>query len=85
MGTNTDFNNNNNSNPEITRVPKINYHEIINQLSPAVIPRVSAIANMGWCERAAYDISFFGVDAELELQNLGLKDPVCKWMLKDYY
>lgn len=54
MGTDIGFNNNSDS--EITRVSKINYHEIINQLSPAVIPRVTAIANMGWCERAAYDI-----------------------------
>ena len=23
---------------------------------------MTAIANMGWCERSAYDISFFGVD-----------------------
>ena len=61
MGTNTGFNNNY-SNSEITRVPQVNYNETISQLSPAVIPRVTAIANTGWCERAAYDISFFGVD-----------------------
>jgi hypothetical protein len=55
MGTNTDTGFNNNSNSEITGVPTISYHEIIRQLNPAVIPRVTAIANMGWCERAAYD------------------------------
>ena len=60
MVTNTGFNNNSNS--KITRVPKVNYHEIISQLSPAVIPRVTAIANTDCCERAAYDISFFGLD-----------------------
>jgi hypothetical protein len=48
----------------------ISYHEIIRQLNPAVIPRVTAIANMGWCERAAYDISFFGVDGFPE-NNMG--------------
>jgi hypothetical protein len=37
-------------------------HDIIHKLQPFVIPRVSAIANMGWCERAAYNISFFGAE-----------------------
>jgi hypothetical protein len=45
MGTNTGFNNNY-SNSEITRVPQVNYHETISQLSPAVISCVTAIANM---------------------------------------
>jgi hypothetical protein len=58
MGTNTGFNN---SNSEITGAHTISYHEIIRQLSPSVIPRVTAISNMGWYERAAYDISFFCV------------------------
>jgi hypothetical protein len=49
MDANTLFNN---SNSEIdTRAPTISYHEIIRQLSPAVIPRVTAIANVGWCEQ----------------------------------
>ena len=52
MDTNTGFN----SEME-TKVPAISYHEIIRQL-----PRITAIANIGWCERAAYDISFFGVE-----------------------
>src|SRR5919198_1969072 len=57
MDTNTGFNS------EIeSGIRAITYHEIIRQLNPAVIPRVTAIANMGWCERAAYDISFFGVE-----------------------
>jgi hypothetical protein len=38
--------------------PILSYHEIIRQLNPSVMPRITAIANMGWCERAAYDISF---------------------------
>jgi hypothetical protein len=47
MGTNTDIGFNNNSYSETTRAPTISYHEIIRQLNPAVIPRVTAIANMG--------------------------------------
>jgi hypothetical protein len=65
MDTNTGFN------PEIEgEIPAISYHEIIHQLNPAVIPRVTAIANMGWCERAAYDISFFGMEGFPE-DNMG--------------
>jgi CRISPR/Cas system-associated exonuclease Cas4 (RecB family) len=61
----------NNSNSEIeTGIPAVSYHEVIRHLNPAVIPRVTAIANMGWCERAAYDISFFGVDSFPE-NNMG--------------
>jgi hypothetical protein len=37
--------------------------DFIRQLNPAVLPRISAIANMAWCERAAYDISFLGVES----------------------
>jgi hypothetical protein len=33
---------------------------------------VTAIANMGWCERAAYDISFYGVEDYSE-NNMGVK------------
>jgi hypothetical protein len=40
----------------------ISSHDIIHKLQPFVIPRISAIANMGWCERAAYNISFFGAE-----------------------
>jgi len=58
---NTNYNNSN-AQIETGLPPLISYHEIIRQLNPAVIPRVTAIANMGWCERAAYDISFFGVN-----------------------
>jgi hypothetical protein len=60
MDTNTGLDN---SNIGIdTGNPSISYHEIIRQLNPAVTPRVTAIANMEWCERAAYNISFFGVE-----------------------
>jgi len=38
-------------------------HDVIHELNPAVIPRITAIANMAWCERAAYDISFLGVES----------------------
>jgi hypothetical protein len=60
MDTNTGLDN---SNIGIdTGNPSISYHEIIRQLNPTVTPRVTAIANMEWCERAAYNISFFGVE-----------------------
>lgn len=38
-------------------------NDIIHQLEPPTIPRISAIANMAWCERAAYSISFLGVES----------------------
>jgi CRISPR/Cas system-associated exonuclease Cas4 (RecB family) len=38
-------------------------NDIICQLEPPTIPRISAIANMAWCERAAYSISFLGVES----------------------
>jgi hypothetical protein len=59
----------NNFNSEIN--PTISYHDIIRQLEPAVIPRVTSIANLGWCERAAYDVAFFGVDGYSET-NMGV-------------
>ncbi len=40
-----------------------NANDIISQLEPPTIPRISAIANMAWCERAAYSISFLGVES----------------------
>jgi len=68
MNTNTDFSN---SDSEIeSGMPAVSYHEIIRHLNPAVIPRVTSISNMGWCERAAYDISFFGVNGFPE-NNMG--------------
>jgi len=38
-------------------------NDVIRQLEPTVIPRVSAIAKMALCERAAYNISFFGMES----------------------
>jgi hypothetical protein len=61
MAINTNFSNFNNTDLDPGTLPAVGYHEIIHHLNPVVIPRVTAIANMGWCERAAYDISFFGV------------------------
>jgi hypothetical protein len=37
--------------------------DIIHKLESTTIPRISAIANMAWCERAAYGISFLGVQS----------------------
>src|SRR5215469_244622 len=38
-------------------------NDVIRQLEPTTIPRVSAIAKMALCERAAYNISFFGMES----------------------
>src|SRR6266496_109173 len=38
-------------------------NDIIHKLESPTIPRISAIANMAWCERAAYNISFLGVQS----------------------
>lgn len=38
-------------------------NSVIRILEPAVIPRVSAIAHLGLCERAAFNISFFGMES----------------------
>ena len=53
------------------KVPIISSHDIIHQLNPTVIPRISDIANMSWCERAAYNISFFGVESDSYLDGAG--------------
>jgi hypothetical protein len=55
----------------LSRSLSLSSHDFIHQLSPAVIPRVSAIANMAWCERAAYNISFFGVESDSYLDGAG--------------
>ena len=34
-------------------------NDIIRHLEPTIIPRVSAFAQMAFCERAAYNISFW--------------------------
>ncbi|HEX7257686.1 MAG TPA: hypothetical protein VF242_06460 [Nitrososphaeraceae archaeon] len=38
--------------------------DVIRQINPVVIPRISAIANMAFCERATYNISFFGMESD---------------------
>lgn len=38
-------------------------NDIIHNIEPPTIPRITAIANMAWCERAAYNISFLGVQS----------------------
>ena len=38
--------------------------DIIRQINPVVIPRISAISNMAFCERATYNISFFGMESD---------------------
>ena len=37
--------------------------DVIRKINPVVIPRISSIANMALCERAAYNISFFGMES----------------------
>jgi hypothetical protein len=44
-------------------IDTISANDIIHQLKPAIIPRISGIANIAWCERAAYDISFLGLQS----------------------
>src|SRR5688572_19204796 len=38
--------------------------DIIRKINPVVIPRVSSLASMALCERAAYNISFFGMESD---------------------
>ena len=38
--------------------------DIIRKINPVVIPRISTISNMAFCERATYNISFFGMDSD---------------------
>lgn len=38
--------------------------DIIRQINPVVIPRISAISNMAFCERATYNVSFFGMESD---------------------
>ena len=42
---------------------QISANDIIHIIESPAIPRISAIANMAWCERAAYNISFLGVQS----------------------
>ena len=38
-------------------------NSVIRILEPAIIPRVSAVAQMGFCERATFNTSFFGMES----------------------
>jgi hypothetical protein len=50
-----------NSSPEIPVISSSS--DIIRQLQPIVIPRITAISHMGVCERAAYNIEFLGMQS----------------------
>jgi hypothetical protein len=39
-------------------------NDVIRRINPVVIPRISSIANIALCERAAYNISFFGMESD---------------------
>jgi hypothetical protein len=66
-----------NFNSSNKNVPKLdNFHQdiandytltskdVIRKINPIVLPRISAISNIGLCERAAYNISFFGMESD---------------------
>jgi hypothetical protein len=42
-------------------IPTVSSSDIIRQLQPVVIPRITAISHMALCERAAYNIEFLGM------------------------
>jgi hypothetical protein len=44
-------------------------NSVIRLLEPAIIPRVSAISHMGSCERAAFNISFYGMESNQNTAN----------------
>src|ERR687890_1184432 len=50
-----------NSSPEIPVISSSS--DIIRQLQPVVIPRITAISHMAVCERAAYNIEFLGMQS----------------------
>ena len=50
-----------NSSPEIPVISSSS--DIIRQLQPLVIPRITAISHMAVCERAAYNIEFLGMQS----------------------
>jgi hypothetical protein len=50
-----------NPSPEIS--VKSSSSDIIHQLQPVVIPRITAISHMAVCERAAYNIEFLGMQS----------------------
>jgi hypothetical protein len=50
-----------NPSPEIPVI--ISSSDVIHQLQPVVIPRITAISHMAVCERAAYNIEFLGMQS----------------------
>jgi hypothetical protein len=66
-----DFNSSNKNVPKVDSFHKdidndytLTSKDIIRKINPVVLPRISAIANIGLCERAAYNISFFGMESD---------------------
>lgn len=66
-----DFNSSNKNVPKVDSFQKdidndytLTSKDIIRKINPVVLPRISAIANIGLCERAAYNISFFGMESD---------------------
>jgi hypothetical protein len=45
------------------KIPAVSSSDIIRQLQPVVIPRITAISHMAVCERAAYNIEFLGMQS----------------------
>lgn len=66
-----DFNSSNKNFPKVDSFQKdidndytLTSKDVIRKINPVVLPRISAIANIGLCERAAYNISFFGMESD---------------------
>ncbi|HKO40290.1 MAG TPA: hypothetical protein VJU85_03440, partial [Nitrososphaeraceae archaeon] len=66
-----DFNSSNKNFPKVDSFEKdidndytLTSKDVIRKINPVVLPRISAIANIGLCERAAYNISFFGMESD---------------------
>jgi hypothetical protein len=66
-----DFNSSNKNLPKVDSFQKgidndytLTSKDVIRKINPIVLPRISAIANIGLCERAAYNISFFGMESD---------------------
>jgi CRISPR/Cas system-associated exonuclease Cas4 (RecB family) len=54
----------NNNHNDINNGYTLTSKDIIRQINPVVIPRISTIANMAFCERATYNTSFFGMESD---------------------
>ena len=44
-------------------VTPISANDIIREIKPVVIPRISAVSHIAMCERAAYNIDFLGMQS----------------------